>query len=74
MISISGCETYNNHPTNVNWLIAESLPPFPIPDPKVADELTEACPSHKCIALYDWLGRLKVLQEQLELYKVKPHE
>lgn len=49
--------------------MALSLPSFPSPSPKVADELEEVCPSNNCEAIYDWIGKLKILEEQLGLYK-----
>lgn len=55
--------------TNSCSVMALSLPSFPSTSPKVADELEEVCPSNKCEAIYDWIGKLKVLEEQLELYK-----
>jgi len=50
------------------------LPPFPIPQDAAVKELIEVCPYDKCCALYDWLGKLKVLQEQLDLYKESINE
>jgi hypothetical protein len=50
-------------------MMALSLPTFPHPTSKVADELEEVCPANKCEAIYAWIGKLKVLEEQLELYK-----
>jgi hypothetical protein len=70
MISTSGCETYTtSQQSNINWLFLKSLPPFPPPHPSAIVELKEACPNGKCQFLYEWLFKLKVLEEQLELYK-----
>jgi hypothetical protein len=52
----------------------KSFPPFPEPNPAIADELQKACPKNKCTALYDWLGKLKVLREQMSLYRGEPNE
>lgn len=72
---MSGCETYTKSPKNdINWLIIKSMPPFPAPHPFVIKELKEVCPNGKCNSLYEWLFRLKVLDEQLALYKESINE
>lgn len=50
-------------------MVIKSLPPFPAPHPNVVKELKAVCPDGKCNSLYEWFFKLKVLDEQLELYK-----
>jgi hypothetical protein len=69
IIFCAGCDQARIPLNNSRFLIAKSLPPFPHPSPLVADDLVEACPNHKCVALYEWIGKLKILQAQLDLYK-----
>lgn len=55
-----------------------SEPPFPKASPVVAAEVELACIvrdkvtrkiiANKCPALFEWLGRLKKLEEQLEVH------
>ena len=70
MIFTTGCATYTNVPRKTaNSLVIKSLPPFPPPHPTAVRELIEVCPYDKCVALYAWFEKLKVLQKQLDLYK-----
>ena len=66
---MSGCAPARAPSNSCAVLITKSLPPFPHPSPLVADELQEVCPHDKCVAMYDWIGKLKILDEQLALYK-----
>jgi hypothetical protein len=50
------------------------LPPFPAPHPNAVKELQEICPEGKCRSLYEWFFKLKVLEEQLDLYKASLNE
>lgn len=75
MIFMTGCETYTNVPKNdIDWLVIKSLPPFPAPHISVVKELKEVCHKGKCSSLYEWFFKLKVLEQQLELYKKSIHE
>lgn len=58
---LSGCATdsYKQAPEIVT-------PQWPYAGAAVADELEKVCiPENKCPALWDWLGRLDKLKEQL---------
>jgi len=71
----SGCESYTTVPkSDIDWMVIKSLPPFPSPHPNVVNELNEVCPHGKCNSLYEWFFKLKVLDEQMELYKASINE
>lgn len=67
-IFINGCAGIEKK-VDINSLIKSSVPPFPYPDASVVDELTDVCPKHKCIRLYEWFGRLMIFDKQLQIYK-----
>jgi len=46
------------------------LPEFPKPHEDMIQELKDACPDNKCIALHNWLWKLIVLEKQMALYKI----
>ncbi len=54
-----GCETK----TTIN-----SCPPWPNPGRNVADELEKYCyPESKCPYTWEWIDRLYILRDQLEI-------
>lgn len=78
MMFISGCSLYQKEIVQTNEDLRDlkeafvySLPDFPKPHPNVVIELKEACQQKSCQRLYDWLGKLLVLQKQLEILREK---
>lgn len=66
------CSTYQSEQKpNIDNLIIKSLPTFPKPHEDVIQELKDACPDNKCIALHNWLWKLIILEKQLALYKIE---
>lgn len=58
MLCLSGCATEYRVVSN---------PKFPLPDAKVAQELSDNClPMDKCPALWAWIDELYKLKDQLE--------
>jgi len=54
---------------NIDHLIISAVPIFPSPHPDIVKELEEVCPKDKCFHLYEWFGKLKILDEQLQVYE-----
>lgn len=50
-------------------VIYKNAPPWPTAGTKTADELVENCPRNKCPDVWNWLGRLDKLHDQLEAGK-----
>jgi len=48
------------------------LPPFPKPSENIIQELKEACPENKCIALHNWVWKILIFEKQMALYKIEP--
>ena len=61
--------TIQNH--DIDNVVIKSLPTFPSPQENIIEELREACPENKCIALHNWIWKLLILEKQLALYKIQ---
>lgn len=53
----------------IDRLIVSACPIFPSPHPDIVKELKEVCPKDKCLHLYEWLEKLRILDEQLQIYQ-----
>lgn len=72
MNCITGCATSQQETKpNLNSLVIKSLPSFPKPSESIIQELKEACPENKCVALHDWIWKILILEKQMALYKIE---
>ena len=73
MISITGCSALTKEAVEeerkVEQFVVSALPVFPLPHPDVSKELKEVCPFDKCHKLYEWLSKLQILEQQLNIYE-----
>jgi len=73
MSCITGCATSPQETKpNLDNLVIKSLPPFPKPSENIIQELKEACPENKCIALHNWVWKILIFEKQMALYKIEP--
>lgn len=63
-IILSGCAQKNNI-----CISTLDLPPLPMPDSKVADELEPFCTIGKCEYFNNWLNELYLFEAQYKIYR-----
>lgn len=68
-IILSGCAQKNN--VCISTL---DLPPLPMPNSKVADELEVLCTPGKCENFNNWLNSLYLFEDQYKIYRAMKYD
>lgn len=70
---MTGCTTSpTENQSHNDTLLLSAVPAFPAPHVDVVRELKDVCPKDKCNRIYDWFGKLMVLEKQLAVLKGEP--
>jgi hypothetical protein len=69
VIILSGCAQKNN--VCISTL---DLPPLPMPDGKVADELEPLCSSSSCENYNNWLNQFYLFADQYNIYRAMKYD
>jgi hypothetical protein len=69
MTFITGCENSLNDQINLDSFEAAAIPAFPVPAPETEEEIKKACSAAQCPNIYDWLGKLMIFEQQIDVYK-----